>query len=108
MLEMAGIAGVLVLAWFWLDSLKARDGAVLAARKACMSEGLQFLDESMSVDSVRPMRDDGGTLRLRRVYSFEYSDTGNNRRPGCVVMLGYRVLMLNIGLRVMPDDRTLH
>ena len=107
-LEIAGLAGILALAWLWLDGLKARDLAVQAARMACQSEGLQFLDESMSIDSLRPARNDAGTLTLRRVYSFEYSDTGDNRRPGSVVMLGHRVLMLNIGLRLVPNDRTLH
>ena len=107
-LEIGGLAGVLVLAWLWLDCLKARDLAVQAVRRACELEGLQFLDESMSIDSLRPRRNEAGTLTLRRVYSFEYSDTGDNRRPGSVVMLGHRVLMLNIGLRLVPNDRTLH
>lgn len=108
MMEIAGLAGVLALAWLWLDGVKARDLAVLAARRACQSEGLQFLDESMSIDSLRPVRNDAGRLTLRRVYSFEYSDTGDNRQPGSIVLLGHRVLMLNIGLRPMPSDRTLH
>lgn len=107
-LQIAGLAGILALAWLWLDGMKARDLAVLAARRACESEGLQFLDESMSIESLRPARNDADALALRRVYSFEYSDTGDNRRPGSVVMLGHRVLMLNIGLRLVPSDRTLH
>ena len=30
-------------------------------------------------------------MALRRTYSFEFSDTGNNRRNGSVVMLGGEV-----------------
>jgi hypothetical protein len=28
---------------------------------------------------------------LRRTYTFEFSDTGNNRRNGAIVMLGARL-----------------
>ena len=30
--------------WFWLDSMKAREIGIQAARNACAEEGLQFLD----------------------------------------------------------------
>jgi hypothetical protein len=54
------------------------------------------------------MRSEGGTLMLRRVYSFEYSDTGDNRCSGSVVMLGHRVLLLNVGLSGAGSGRSLH
>ena len=96
------------MGWLWLDSLRARDAAVVAARKACASEGLQFLDETVAIGSLKLARNDDGQLLLRRVYNFEYSDTGDNRREGSVVMLGQRVLLLNIGIRPMPEPTTLH
>jgi len=96
------------LGWLWLDSLRARDAAVVAARKACASEGLQFLDETVAIGSLKLARNDDGQLLLRRVYNFEYSDTGDNRCEGSVVMLGQRVLLLNIGIRPMPEPTTLH
>jgi hypothetical protein len=96
------------LGWLWLDSLKARDAAIAAARRACDGEGLQFLDESVAIAGFKLDRDGEGALVLRRTYTFEFSDTGDNRRRGSVVMLGHRVLLLNVGLRAVPDDRTLH
>lgn len=94
--------------WLWLDSLKAREIGVKAAQAACAGEGLQFLDDTVAIHSLKPVRDADGRLRLRRVYTFEYSDTGDNRRPGSVVMLGQRLLMLNVGLRLVSDaDRPL-
>lgn len=95
-------------AWFWLDTLKARDGGIAAARAACNSEGLQLLDDTVSLDSLRLARSDEGRVMLRRVYDFEYSDTGDNRRRGSVVLLGHRVVLLNVGLRLVPSERTLH
>ena len=32
--------------------------------------------------------DEGGQLKISRTYTFEFSDTGNNRRRGAVVILG--------------------
>lgn len=107
-LEITSLALLGALGWFWLDSLRARDAAVAAARRACAAEDLQFLDDTVSFAGIKPERDDDGVLRLRRVYNFEYSDTGDNRRRGSIVMLGRRVILLNVGLRSVPDQRTLH
>ena len=94
--EIISLLILAALAWLWLDSVKAREIAVRAARQACASNGLQFLDETVSITRLQPARDDEGRLLLRRIYSFEYSDTGNNRRPGSVAMLGLQVVALDI------------
>lgn len=97
--------------WFWLDSLKTREIGVNAARNACQDDGLQFLDETVVGHSLRLARDDAGRLKLRRVYSFEYSDTGNDRRSGSVTMLGHDVEFLHVRphLYVIPNTHeTLH
>ena len=107
-MEIAGLLFLAAIGWFWLDSLKARDAAIAAARRACESEDLQLLDETVASSNIRLERDDDGVLRLRRAYAFEYSDTGDNRRRGSVVMLGRRVILLNVGLRVAPRNTTLH
>jgi hypothetical protein len=74
--------------WFWLDSLKAREAAISAAKAACDSEDLLFLDDTVAIQGFRPMRDSEGVLRVHRIYGFEYSDTGNNRCSASIVMLG--------------------
>jgi hypothetical protein len=106
--EIASLLALGALGWFWLDSLRARDAAVVAARQACASEGLQFLDETVAIGGLKPARNDDGQLLLRRVYNFEYSDTGDNRRQGSVILLGQRVMLLNIGLRPLTEPPTLH
>lgn len=100
--------------WLWLDTLKARETGIQAARRGCAEEGLQFLDETVVGSSFRLARDDDGQLRLRRVYTFEYSDTGNNRCPGSVTLLGHEVELLHIRphLYVVPkapeNHETIH
>ena len=100
-MEIAGILAIAALAWFWLDSLKAREVAVRAAREACTAEGNQLLDWTVASSGVALARDDGGRVRLRRAYDFEYSSTGDNRLKGGVVLLGHRVVMLSTGVRTL-------
>jgi len=72
----------------WIDSLRARERAVQAGKTACERYDLQFLDDTVSFARMRLGRDEGGQLRIARTYTFEFSDTGNNRRHGAIVMLG--------------------
>ncbi len=107
-LEVFGILVLGGIAWLWFDSLKAREAAIRAAREVCAAEGLQLLDYTVAISGLRPARDERGSLTLQRTYDFEFSDTGNNRLKGSVVMQGHRVVVLNVGLRVPPEVRTLH
>ena len=85
-----GAAIVLIAAgiFLWLDSLRARERAVQAGRAACERYELQFLDDTVSFTPHAPRARRGGQLRIARTYTFEFSDTGNNRRHGAIVMLG--------------------
>lgn len=97
--------------WFWLDSLRAREIGIAAARHACAEEGLQFLDETVAGRSLKLVRDDDGVLRWQRIFAFEYSDTGNNRCSGSVTLLGHHVELLHVRphLYVVPNPHeTLH
>ena len=106
LLELLGLLAVAVGGWFLWDSLRAREAANAAMRAACEAEGLLFLDDTVGLESIRPVRDESGRARWRRVYGFEYSDTGSNRRKGSVVMLGNIVSAVNIGLS--SQGATLH
>jgi len=108
MMEIFVLLAIAAIAWLWHDSLGAREAAVRAARDACAAEGLLFLDDTVGITSLKPARDDEGHVKLQRAYEFEYSDTGNNRIKGSIVMLGERVMLLNVGLRGLPPRITLH
>lgn len=107
-LEVFSILLLAGIAWLWLDSLKAREAAVRAAREICAAEGLQLLDDTVSISGLKLARNDDGNLTLQRSYNFEYSDTGDNRLKGSVVMQGHRMVLFNIGPRLAPAVRTLH
>ena len=88
MWELAAIALIVAALALWLDSLKARERAVRAGRSACERYSLQFLDETVAFARLRLARNDEGSVRIARTYTFEFSDTGNNRRQGAILMLG--------------------
>jgi hypothetical protein len=90
------LAGIAAAGWFWYDSLRAREHAVLAGRGACEREGLQFLDDTVLCTRTRPTRDAEGRVTLRRVYSFEFSDDGRRRRGGSIVIVGDRLESLEL------------
>ena len=96
-LDILGLLSLAAVGWLWMDSLKAREACLRESRAACAAEGLLLLDDTVAVDSIRPARDDEGRLRLKRVYKFEYSDTGNNRRTGAVTLVGDRVVTFYLG-----------
>jgi hypothetical protein len=82
--------------FLWVDSLRARERAVHAGRDACVRYSLQFLDETVAFAKLRLARDHEGHLKIARTYTFEFSDTGNNRRSGAIVMLGAEVQDLHL------------
>lgn len=78
-------------AWYWYSGLQAREQAVAAGRRACAEAGVQFLDDSVALRRLRLARNPDGQMQFQRDFHFEFSDTGDNRRPGVVRMLGERV-----------------
>jgi hypothetical protein len=95
--ELIAILALVAIGWLWYDSLRAREAAVRAARRACDAEGLMLLDDTVAIAALKPLRDENGHVKLQRAYSFEYSDTGDNRLKGGVVLLGDNVVLLSLG-----------
>jgi uncharacterized protein DUF3301 len=96
MWELAAILAIGGGILLWIDSLRARERAVRAGRLACERYELQFLDDTVSFARLRLARNEEGELRISRTYTFEFSDTGNNRRQGAIVMLGGEVQDLHL------------
>lgn len=86
LLVVLGVGG-----WFWLHSIRILEIARDAGKQACLREGVQFLDDTVASTSIKLARDDNGRRILCRTYRFEFSETGNSRREGQVIMLSDRV-----------------
>jgi hypothetical protein len=96
LLQALALAALAAGGWFVWDSLRAREAANAAMRRTCEAAGLLFLDDTVTLASVWPIRNDDGRLALRRVYAFGYSDTGHNRRHGSVAMVGASLTAVDI------------
>jgi hypothetical protein len=94
--EIAAILACVLAGWLVWDTMKARETANDAMRAACERSGYLFLDDTVSLVSVRLVRDDEGRVRLSRVYTFQYSDTGHNRRNGSITLLAGAVTALTL------------
>ena len=97
--ELIGFILIAAGGWFLWDSLKVREAANAAMRAACRERGLFFLDDTVALHSMWPARNADGRLVIRRVYEFEYSDTGHDRRKGNITMTGSDVADLYVGPR---------
>jgi hypothetical protein len=86
--------GAAAVAWF--HSRKSAEIAVTRCREACRAAGLQFLDDVAPVTRWTLARDHRGTLRIRRIYSFDYTTARGERRSGSLVMLGHRPMVLEL------------
>lgn len=106
--DLLGLLLPAAVVWLWLDSLNARETAVSATKAACNAESLLLLDDTVAIQRISLGRDGDGVLRIRRVYDFEYSDTGNDRRTGSIAMLGSRILVINLSLPDTPEKTMLH
>lgn len=82
--------------WYWYAGMQAREQAIAVGRRSCSDANVQFLDESVALSRTRFARNSSGQLQFQRDYRFEFSDTGNNRRPGVVRMLGDRVEWISL------------
>ena len=107
MIEFAVLCVFLFAAWFWQDSLRARDFALEGARRACEAEGVQLLDWTVAVKKIRLGRDEEGRRGLQRTYEFEFSDTGNNRIGGSITVVGRHMLALNLPVIAPPQSNVI-
>jgi hypothetical protein len=82
---------LIALGWFWFDSLRALEAARVAGRNACRDASVQFLDDTVANIALALVRDESGRRVLRRTYRFEFSETGDSRLEGNLVLLGNKV-----------------
>ncbi|EGW23650.1 DUF3301 domain-containing protein [Methylobacter tundripaludum] len=76
---------------YWFNGQQVKEVALKAVRANCLNLEVQMLDEYVALNSIRLKRDPAGKMRVRRIFLFEFSSTGNERYNGICIMLGRRV-----------------
>ncbi len=84
------LAVMIGTAWFWHDSLAARENANAAALETCVGTGASLLDGTVAFRRLEAVRA-GGPVQLRRTYVFDYTRDGVTRQQGFVVLTGRSV-----------------
>ncbi len=91
-----------IAAWFWFDTQRSQEMAINICKQVCGQLHLQLLDQTIALKRIRFKRNNRGILCVQRTYQFEFSDGGNNRQRGMVIMRGISMEMLEIhGYRVI-------
>lgn len=105
MSEMIFLASLLALLYFWWSHTQSRETATKLARTACMRCRVQLLDETVTLQKLRPSRSPKGHMSIARWYSFEFSTSGNDRKSGMVSLLGNDLLQMHLQVDVeeLPD-----
>ncbi|MEF8792688.1 DUF3301 domain-containing protein [Thiohalorhabdus sp.] len=88
----------------WATSLRAREQALGATKRACRELGVELLDETVELSGLGVERDVAGRVRLRRRYNFEFTPDGHTRHLGWAVVLGARMDSLQFDL---PEGLTI-
>jgi hypothetical protein len=91
------------LVWYWFDSLRALEHARDVGRRACSDADVQFLDDTVARIALELVRDESGRRVLRRTYRFEFSETGNSRIEGRVILLGHKTESVTMDPYLMMD-----
>ncbi|WP_266169851.1 DUF3301 domain-containing protein [Dyella subtropica] len=89
LLALLGVIGL------WLKLSRARELAMVEARRQCERHGLQLLDETVGLRTLRLRRLDGRRV-WERSYSFEVSIDGNDREPGRLWVVEGRLTGLSL------------
>ncbi len=87
------LLGVVVALWLRLSV--ARERAIKEARQQCQQHGLQLLDETVGLRSIRLRRVNGLRL-IERGHGFEVSIDGDDREPGRLWMIGNSLTGLSL------------
>ncbi len=85
------LALLAAVVWYWFDSLRALEIARKTGKRVCSDADVQFLDDTVASIALALVRDNSGRRVLRRTYRFEFSETGNTRLEGRLILLGDKV-----------------
>ncbi len=88
------LSAIIALALFgcvalgWSSARAAAETARFYGQRACEEAGVQWLDQTVMLESLTLRRAPDGWLRVARRYRFDYSLDGHDRKPGRLALLG--------------------
>jgi len=92
LIYIAVLGGIIFL---WLDGARAREIAIGISQSVCDKHHFQLLDQSVARQRFGLRWGDEG-IRFRRMFQFEYSDIGDERKIGYVILIGHRLEYIEV------------
>ncbi len=83
-----GLLLLLLTIWYWRESRRLHELTLAIVRRACQAQGLQLLDATIRLQSLRLNLK--GDFSINRKYRFEFSSDGHQRQYGWVFLHGDR------------------
>jgi len=87
---------LIAVIYYWIDTIRAKEIAVIHGKNACKDAGVTFLDQTVEIKKVRLKRNPRGTVVFYREYKFEFSSDGIRRVDAEIIMLGKQLLKLQL------------
>lgn len=78
--------------FYWSAARAAAERAERIGRNACQAAGVQWLDQTVHAEGMRLRRGSDGRLGFERTFRFEYSESGEDRLIGRMVLRGEKLL----------------
>lgn len=91
-------------AYYWWSAFQSKENATRAGKVACERSGLQFLDDTVEQRRVRLRRGQDGAMTFWRYYVFEFTVDGGKRYQGRLIMMGARVISLEMDAYRLVDN----
>ena len=101
-MELILIFILLVIAWFWIDSLDKRERAISLGTELASRFNLQMLDETVMCSRIWFGRNRKGRVQLLRTYAFDVSASGDDRLHCNLVLLGNHLSAWHIPPYLQP------
>lgn len=97
------LVAIALLGLFWFDSARAREITIELARTLCQRRGLQLLDDTVTLRRMG-LRWGSQGIRIRRMFSFDFSVEGMGRRNGYIILIGSQVELTELGLEPQAEE----
>ncbi|KAF0862054.1 DUF3301 domain-containing protein [Pseudomonas sp. LD120] len=74
-------------AWLWHNH-GLRERALERVKQHCSRLGIELLDDNVALKRIGLVKDANGRRRLARIYTFEFTVTGEARHSGTITQFG--------------------
>lgn len=103
--ELFIIMGLVLVVWFWLESMRVNEVARFIGAKICKENNVQFLDDTVHLASVRMGKNSYGQLKLIRKYEFEFTNSELHRYAGELTLAGKQLLSSHMDVYRINDTQ---